>query len=88
MTKQTNKPALTIRDGSISATIWRNESEKGSFYSVTFGRTFKDAKGDFRTSDSFSGTQLLRLARLADRAYEQSAALREQDKMSFSGEEE
>ena len=28
MTQQNNKPLHTIRDGSLKATVWKNESEK------------------------------------------------------------
>lgn len=78
MTEQKKKPALTLRDGKLKAAIWRNESENGNFYSVTFSRTYKTDEG-YADSTSFSGTELLQLARLADKAYEQAAALREQD---------
>jgi hypothetical protein len=74
-----NKPAFTLRDGSLKATIWKNFGEKGNFYSVNFGRTYTDAQGNFRDSDSFSGSELLRLAHLASKAYDHVAALREAD---------
>jgi hypothetical protein len=28
------KPAATIRDGALKATIWRNSGDKGEFHSV------------------------------------------------------
>jgi hypothetical protein len=31
-TEQTRQPADVIRDGSLKATIWRNEGEDGPFY--------------------------------------------------------
>lgn len=66
-TKQ--RPVKTLRDGAIKAAIWQNESENGPFFAVTFGRTYKDSEGKLHDSDSFSGTQLLQVARLADKAY-------------------
>lgn len=78
-TPTTNKPATVIRDGALKATAWRNESEKGSFYSVTFSRTYTDAEGKYRDSDRFSGSELLRLALLAQRIYLAVAELRYAD---------
>ena len=63
-----NKPIDTIRDRSLKATIWKNTSEKGDFYSVEFSRTYKDGE-TFKDSHSFTGTELLRISRLADIAY-------------------
>lgn len=72
-TKQ--RPVETIRDGAIKAAIWRNESENGVFHGVTFSRTFKNGGGDLQDTNSYSGTQLLRLARLAGKAYDRAAKL-------------
>ncbi len=74
-----NKPVETIRDGSIKATIWRNSSEKGDFYSVQFTRTWQDDQGNYHDADSFSGSQLLRVAHLAAKAYDRTAELRRED---------
>ncbi len=60
-----NQPTETLRDGSLKATIWKNEGEKGAFFSVTLTRTYKDDAGNYHDSDSFSGSELLRIAHLA-----------------------
>jgi hypothetical protein len=76
MTKSTKqRPVKTLRDGAIKAAIWRNESENGTFFAVTFARTYKDGEGKLQDTDSFSGTQLLQLARLAENAYGAAAAM-------------
>ncbi|MEL7167754.1 MAG: hypothetical protein AAGN64_00250 [Bacteroidota bacterium] len=64
-----NRPIDTIRDGSLKATLWQRQGEKGPFYTVELSRTYTDADGKFHDSHSFSGTELLRIARLADIAY-------------------
>ena len=92
MSKQTKqRPVETVRDGSIKAAIWKNESEKGAFFVVTFARTYKDKEGNLQDTESFSGSQLLRLARLADKAYDRTAKLakaaRAQDDNEGEGEE-
>lgn len=89
MSKQTKtRPVETLRDGSIKAAIWRNESENGDFFAITFARTYKDSKGDLQDTDSFSGTQLLRLSRLAGKAYDRTAKLTKEARSKDENEAE
>lgn len=81
MSDKHNKPALTLTDGALKAAIWRNEKEGGAFYSVTFSRSYKKREGEYADAYSYSGSELLRLAKLADRAYSEAHALREQAAM-------
>ncbi len=78
MTTKT-KPIDTLRDGSLKATIWKNQSEKGGFYSVEFSRTYKDGES-FKDSHSFSGAELLRISRLAEIAYTEITIHRAKDR--------
>ncbi len=79
-----NQPTETLRDGSLKATIWKNEGEKGAFFSVNLTRTYKDDAGNYHDSDSFSGTELLRIAHLATRAYDLVSELRQQERANDS----
>lgn len=67
MTTQKNKPALTIRDRNLKVTIWKNSGEKGDFYTVQFTRSYRDDQGNYHDSDSYSGSELLRVSRLHKR---------------------
>ena len=69
-----NKPANTLRCGSIKATIWQNVSEKGPFFATTFSRPFKDQTGVWRNSTSFGLTDLEALLTVAREAKEWIAA--------------
>lgn len=89
MSKQTKqRPVETLRDGALKAAIWRNESENGAFFAVTFSRTYKDAAGELKDTDSFSGSQLLRLARLADKAYDRTSKLVRAERVMDGNDEE
>lgn len=89
MSKETKtRPVETLRDGAIKAALWKNESENGVFFTVTFARTFKDAEGNLKDADGFSGTQLLRLARLAGKAYDRTAKLTKEARASDENETE
>lgn len=70
-----NKPVETIRDGALSAAIWKNESDQGVFYTVQLRRAYQDKNGNYQDSDSFSGHELLRIAYLASKAHERILAL-------------
>ena len=77
MTTSVNKPIDRLRDGALKATIWENEGPKGIFYSVELSRTYRDEHGNYQDSHSFSGAELLRIARLAGKAYDRISALRQ-----------
>lgn len=86
-TKQQQRPVETIRDGAIKAAIWKNESEKGAFFSVTVARTYADEAGALHDSDSFSGTQLLQLARVLGKAYDRAGGLVRAEKAKAKSED-
>lgn len=73
------RPADTIRDGSLKASIWRNEGERGAYYATEFARTYKDDEGNLRDSHSFIGGDLLKLSELARKAYDRTAELRREE---------
>lgn len=79
-TSNKKRPVETLRDGALKAAIWKNEGDKGAFFNVTFARTYKDAKDNLKDTDSFSGAQLLRLARLAEQAYARTRELGQEER--------
>lgn len=70
-----NGPADTLRDGHLKASIWRNEGEKGHFFSTTLARTYEDREGNLKDSQSFASNDLLRVSELARSAYTRSREL-------------
>ena len=66
---ETKKPPVhKVRVGSVHASIWENTSEKGTFYSVTFERRYKDGD-EWKTSGGYNFSDLLDLAKAADLAH-------------------
>ena len=59
-----NTPAHKIRLGLITATIWQNDS----FHSVDLARSYKNADGQWQSTTSFAQSDLLNLAKCAERA--------------------
>ena len=65
-TKQ--KPIHEVRLGHIKGAVWKNETEAGVRYNVTFSRIYKD--GDtWSSTDSFGRDDLLLLGKVADQAH-------------------
>ncbi len=82
-TQLKNKPIKTLRDGSLKAVIWENQREDKTYRSVDLYRTYKNEKEDqLKDISNYSGTELLRISRLAHKAYDLLINLRELDKQS------
>ncbi len=62
------KPIHEVRLGSIKAAVWRNETESGVRYNVTFSRIYKDGD-NWKSTDSFGRDDLLLLGKVADQAH-------------------
>jgi hypothetical protein len=62
------KPAHKLRDGAIEVAVWRNEGEKGPWYSVTASRSYKQ-DDQWKQTESFGQDDLLALAKLLDLAH-------------------
>ena len=76
-----NKPLYKIKDGMISATIWQNETDEGKTrYSVSIARSYTDANDQWHETNSFSTLELLIVSRLAQKAYDRIAVLKEEAK--------
>lgn len=75
-----NQPEDTLRDGLLKATIWKNEGDKGAFFSVNLTRSYQDEADNWHDTDSYSNSELLRIAHLATRAYDRVSELRQQER--------
>jgi hypothetical protein len=64
--KSTNKPVDEVRIGSVKAAIWKNETESGPRFNVTFQRIYRDEEKGWRSTDSFGRDDLLVLMKVAD----------------------
>ena len=68
-TKAKTQPVQRIRHGAVSASIWRNDTDKGHMFNVTFQRAYLD--GDtWKNSGSFGRKDLLVIGLIAARAFE------------------
>ncbi len=68
MPKQQERPLHEIRLGRIKASIWRNENESGTWFSVKLVRIYKTDNG-WETSTSFNRDELPLVSKVADLAH-------------------
>src|SRR5437667_11408438 len=64
-----NQPVHKIRHGFVSASIWRQETDKGPMFNVTFQRSYRE-DDTWKNSNSFGRGNLLVLSLIAARAFE------------------
>lgn len=76
-----NPPIETVRMGAIKAAIWRNVSEDGRVrFGVSFERTYRDANGEWKSSEYYGRDECLLLAKVADRAHTRIVELLEDER--------
>ena len=63
------QPAHKISDGALRVTIWRNTSDKGSYYTLTPSRGYKTGDDVWKETDSLNTDDILPMAELLREAY-------------------
>jgi hypothetical protein len=64
-----SQPAHKIRSGVLQVTIWRNQGERGNWYSVIPSRSYKNGDDTWKETDSLGFDDLLTMAKLFDLAH-------------------
>lgn len=85
MTKQ---PDATFRDGSLKATIWRNEGENGQYFSTKLSRSYQDQEGNWQETSNLRDGDLLRGGSLLGRSHEYVREQKQAQSQSQSRSEE
>jgi hypothetical protein len=68
-TTMSQQPAHRIRNGVLQVTIWRNQGERGPWYSVIPSRSYKNGDDTWKETDSLGFDDLLTMAKLFDMAH-------------------
>jgi hypothetical protein len=77
--KMENKPEKKFRAGAVTATIWRNVSEKGSYGTVQLERSYMDKDNNWKSTGSFRLNDLPKASLVLQKAYEYLAIKSEAD---------
>jgi hypothetical protein len=88
MSDNNRKPAAKVTMYPITAAIWRNENKGQAFYSVTIQRSYKNADGGWKSSDSLNEGDLLLAAKVLDLAHTEISKLRAGDRQAQQTEEQ
>jgi hypothetical protein len=67
--KSPQHPVHKIRHGAVSASVWQQETDKGTLFNVTFQRVYRDGNA-WKNSTSFGKQHLLVIGLIAARAFE------------------
>lgn len=70
MSDERNKPVDTLRDGPLKVSIFRNQGERGDFYSLSPGRLFTDNDGNTRETKSLNSSDALPMGHLLQKAHD------------------
>jgi hypothetical protein len=65
-----NKPEKKFRAGAVTATIWRNTSEKGSYGSVQLERSYMDKDKKWKSTGSLRLNDIPKASLVLQKAYE------------------
>jgi len=80
MTNSKSKPVDRVIIYPVTAAIWKNMNDDGqAFYSFTLERSYKTADGKYDSTHSFSGSDALLLAKVADIVDTRIRTLRDAD---------
>lgn len=83
-----SKPAHKIRNGCLAVTIWRNSSDKGTWYSVIPTRSYRQGEDTWRQTDSLNSDDLLPMGKLLDQAHSWIVAQKAADAKARKAQQE
>ncbi len=72
-------PEKKFRAGAVSATVWINTNEKGSFPSIQLGRSYRDKENNWKETNSFNVNDVPKALVVLQEAYKY-VAMREKEK--------
>lgn len=72
------RPADTLRDGPLKATIWERNTETGSMFNTKLSRSYQDKEGNFKETDSFRSRDMLAVGELSRAAHSRISELKQQ----------
>lgn len=86
MTDQNNEknhPVAKHRDGAIETAVWEQETDNGLIFNAERTRSYKDKEGNWQKTHVIAERDLLKAARLDQKAYESIQQLRDQNRKKY-----
>ncbi len=69
-TETKQMPEKKFKAGAISATVWKNDGQKGQYRTVQLTRSFRDKSEAWKSTSSFRVADLPKVALVANKAFE------------------
>ncbi len=63
------QPVFKARDGALQLSVWANENNGDTFYSVDIKRSYKDSEDNWKETTSFTKRDLGALSMLSNLAF-------------------
>jgi hypothetical protein len=64
-----SSPAIKFRDGALQVVVWRNTNDRGTFYTATPQRSYRQGDETWKETDSLNESDLLAMGELLREAY-------------------
>lgn len=64
------RPIKKIRAGNTQVAVWANKGTKGTWFSVSISRSYKDERGQWQDANSFGMQDIPLLCKLLNQAYD------------------
>jgi len=81
-----NQPVAKHRDGAIETAVWRRDTDKGPVFNTERSRSYQDKDGNWQKTHTIPERDLLKAARLDQKAYESIQQLRGQERANYVGQ--
>jgi len=64
-----NPPVARFRDQGLTVSVWERVTDKGTFYDVSFSRSYKDQAGEWHNTGNCPSSEIQTLRKLLDLAH-------------------
>ncbi|MEQ6249902.1 hypothetical protein ABMC89_13490 [Sulfitobacter sp. HNIBRBA3233] len=81
--EDTSRPITKHRDGAVEVAIWRRETDNGPVYNTERSRSYRDQDGNWQNTSVIPERDLLKAARLDQKAYESIQQMRDQERAKY-----
>jgi hypothetical protein len=66
---QNQPPVARFRNQGLTVNVWERVTEKGTFYDVSYARSYKDQAGDWHNASNCPASEIQTLRKLLDLAH-------------------
>jgi hypothetical protein len=76
---QNQPPVARFRDQGLSVSVWERVTDKGTFYDLSFSRSYKDQAGEWHNASNCPSSEIQTLRKLLDLAHTEILGLKAEE---------